>query len=397
MNSLPSSDQRIEVIDALRGFALFGLFIVHTLEHFDFMWYPETEAAWLNFLNPYVFKVVFFLFAGKAYAIFSLMFGLSFFIQMSRQAKRGVDFTGRFAWRLLILLGLGYVHGLFYCGDVLTVFAIMGVVLLLFHRLGNKALLVISLLCMVQIPFLYQLVRALMDSSYVVPASEMRNLFNEGAVYYGTGSFFDVVRHNSWNGQMAKWLFYVDYGRFLQIAALFIWGMILGRKGFFEKSGEKKKLLLTVAGASLLVFSGLYLLDSLLPLPGWSETAEEVAHNLLSSWYNIALMVLWICLFILLFHTVRGYGILNKLSPVGRMSLTCYVSGSLAGVLIFYNYGFGMYKYWGITMSFFYGLAFFTLQVLFCHWWVGRYRYGPLEWVWRALTFMTTKIPFRRS
>lgn len=397
MNTLPHPNSRIEIIDSLRGFALFGLFITHCVEHFDFTaGMPESEPAFLEFLNPYVLKMVFFLFAGKAYAIFSMMFGLSFFIQMDRQAKKGINFAGRFAWRLLVLLGIGYIHGLFYCGDVLTIFGLMGFSLLIFYRLKTQALLVISVLLMLQIPFLFQLGSALENPYYLVETSDMRALFNEGAIYYGSGGFWEVLLHNKWNGQMAKWLFYLDYGRYLQIAALFIWGLLLGRTRFFENVRENLPLCRKTLLAFAISFVCLQVIAKYVPSPSWSPTALEIWDKLISSYYNIAFMLVLVSGFILIYQNMKGGHLLRHLAPIGKTSLTCYVSQSIIGVFVFYHYGLGLYQYLGYTLSLCYGIVFFGLQMLVCRWWLQYFRYGPLEWCWRALTYTTWKVPFRK-
>lgn len=394
LSSQPSA--RMTVIDALRGFALFGLFIVHTLEHFDFCVYPEGDPAWLASLNLWIHDVVFFLFAGKAYAIFSMMFGLSFFIQMDRQARRGIDFTGRFGWRLLILLALGYIHGLFYCGDVLTVFALCGFVLLLLFRLPTKILLILSGLCMLQLPFLVQFAHAVADPSYAPEPSRMIPLFIGGAAVYGSGSLADVMHYNMWPGQLAKWLFYIDFGRLWQIAALFIWGMLLGRTRFFENYLNYLPLCRRILWACLACF--LLLRGAMLLLPGaeFSAAAEEIAVNTLTSYANIAQTGVMVAVFILLYARVSLRPALERLAPLGKMSLTCYVSQSVIGTMVFYAWGFGMYAHWGIAASFAYGLIFFALQMALAPIWLRLFQYGPLEWLWRCLTFTNFAIPIRK-
>jgi len=143
---------RIEVVDALRGFALLGLCLIHGIEHFDLLIYPESAPGWLEAIDPVAHGLVFLLFAGKAFAIFSFMFGLSFFIQMDRQRQRGVDFRWRFIWRLVLLFLIGYLFGLAYCGEILTIFAVLGVALVLLDKLGTKALLALSILMVANIP-----------------------------------------------------------------------------------------------------------------------------------------------------------------------------------------------------------------------------------------------------
>ncbi len=97
---------RVEVVDALRGFAVMAILLVHSLEHFIFPVYPVDQPAWLNILNDGVFNVTFTLLAGKSYAIFALLFGFTFYIQSANQQRKGKDFGYRFLWRLLLLVAL---------------------------------------------------------------------------------------------------------------------------------------------------------------------------------------------------------------------------------------------------------------------------------------------------
>ena len=104
---------RIEVVDALRGFAVMAIILVHNLEHFIFPVYPTDPPGWLHILDQGTFGVVFALFAGKAYAIFALLFGFTFYIQTSNQKKLGKDFGYRFLWRLVLLAGFATLNAAF--------------------------------------------------------------------------------------------------------------------------------------------------------------------------------------------------------------------------------------------------------------------------------------------
>lgn len=122
---------RIEVVDALRGFAVLAIILVHNLEHFIFPVYPDaaSQPEWLNVLNEGVFSITFSLFAGKAYAIFALLFGFTFYIQFTNQQKKGKDFGYRFLWRLLLLAGFATLNAAFFpAGDVLLLFCIVGII-----------------------------------------------------------------------------------------------------------------------------------------------------------------------------------------------------------------------------------------------------------------------------
>ena len=129
-----SKPPRVEVVDALRGFAVLAILLVHHVEHFIYPVYPDpaTLPGWLNVLNEGVFTVVFGLFAGKSYSIFALLFGFTFYIQYSNQQAKGKDFGYRFLWRMLLLTLFATLNAAFYpAGDVLLLYAIVGVVLFL--------------------------------------------------------------------------------------------------------------------------------------------------------------------------------------------------------------------------------------------------------------------------
>ena len=146
-----SKPTRIEVVDALRGFAVMAIILVHNLEHFIFPVYPTEQPTWLAVLNDGVFNVTFSLFAGKAYAIFALLFGFTFYIQCHNQEKKGKDFGYRFLWRLILLVGFATLNAAFFpAGDVLLLFAIVGLILFLIRKWSNKAILVTATILLLQ-------------------------------------------------------------------------------------------------------------------------------------------------------------------------------------------------------------------------------------------------------
>ena len=130
MEQLSNKNPRIEVVDALRGFAVMAILLVHSLEHFIFPIYPTDSPTWLNILDQGVLSGTFTLFAGKSYAIFALLFGFTFYIQSNNQKKQGKDFGYRFLWRLVLLAAFATLNAAFFpAGDVLLLFVIVGLVL----------------------------------------------------------------------------------------------------------------------------------------------------------------------------------------------------------------------------------------------------------------------------
>lgn len=122
---------RIDVADVLRGLAVMGIIVLHSIEHFNFYSFPDTstQSAWLNFSDKAIWDGLFFMFGGKAYAVFALLFGFSFFIQDNNQRMRGNDFRLRFCWRLILLFILGNINAAFFTAEVLVLYSLVGFIL----------------------------------------------------------------------------------------------------------------------------------------------------------------------------------------------------------------------------------------------------------------------------
>jgi uncharacterized protein len=393
----PLIKPRIQVVDALRGFALLGLCLLHGLERWDLLVYPEAAPSWLAAIDPIVNGIMFFLFGGKAYAIFSFMFGLSFFIQMDRQADRGVDFRWRFLWRLALLGSIGYLHGLVYCGDVVIIFAVLGVALLVFDRFGTRILLALSVLMILNIPYLYKLIVVLGNSSLDPRPYAVWNLYRQAFELFAKGSFAEVLRFNAWSGQLMKWGWYIQEGRLWQILGLFLWGMVAGRSRFFESVEDHRNQRHKLLVGSGIAFAFLFAIKLSLGSAGLSENAGYLADKLVGSYASLALTVVWITGFVTLFQFDWWQRKLAALAPYGRMSLTNYVGQSLIGVPFFYGYGLAMYREWGHTLSLTFSVVLISLMIWASKKWLERFYYGPLEWVWRAATLTSTKVPFVRN
>lgn len=390
----PGIPQRVELVDALRGFALMGICLVHFMEYF--------ELYWINQDPTFLHNLIFFVFAGKAYAIFALMFGLSFFIIMDNQAKKGINFSYRFAWRLVILLAIGYIHTLYYLGDILSVLGVIGLSLLFVQRLDNRWLVALALLCLLQLPFYYQFFAALNNLPGANDNPAFFSLFGDVYAAIEKASFSELLVINGSDGLYAKWIFFVESGRGLQLIGLFLLGLVLGRIGFFTQTEKFDRRRIKTLGMALLAVIVLYSLDKTiaqLPANVFQETgmAKWYLQQLLGSYLSTAIMTSLILLFIQFYLWQRSGKLLNLLAPCGRISLSVYLVQSLVGVPLFYPYGLALYKTLGQTNSLILGIIFYALLIAMSHWWVKRFYYGPVEWLWRSATYMTTHIPFRKE
>ena len=156
MNNTVQSKSRFDVVDALRGFAVLAILLVHSQEHFMYFVYPDSSTLpeWLNTLNGMVHDTVFAMFAGKSYAIFAFLFGLTFFIQQRSQEKEGRDFGFRFLWRLAWLVVFACINAsIFPGGDVLLLYGIWGLLRLVFGNWNMNSIQILTLFPLKAKPF----------------------------------------------------------------------------------------------------------------------------------------------------------------------------------------------------------------------------------------------------
>jgi uncharacterized protein len=387
---------RIDLIDALRGSALCGILLVHSLEHWDVGGNPEHSAAWLQTLDRYANDTGFFLFGGKAYAIFALMFGVSFSLILNTWSQRGIPFQGRFLWRLAVLGVFGYLYGLVYSGDMLLVIALLGVPLVWLHRLGTRTLAWISVALVLQLPSLWETVRVLLVPGYS-PAQPLHwSTYGSLSYVYLNGSFLDVVTTNLWTGQASRLLWAFETGRYTQMMGLFVWGLMLGRARVFEDPVRYLPLARRAVLWGVVGFAIFFPIKTHLASWGLQGMRAHAVNDLLAAYCNLGQMAVWAGGFVLLYQLARDRNVLRFFAPYGRMSLTWYIVQGLIGGPLFDGYGLALYRCLGSFYSVLLGLGMFVLQCAAAHLWLRHFRYGPLEWLWRACTFGSLATPMRR-
>lgn len=389
---------RISSIDALRGFSLIGIVLLHCMEHFDLTSYPEYASALMQKIDMGVYDVIRFFVQGKSYAIFSMLFGLSFFIQMDNQADKGVDFRLRFLWRMALLLVLGYVNGLMYMGEFFVVYAILGCVMVLLWRVPTKVLLVLALLLFLQIPEWVLLGKVLVGGApneRSEMAKYMSSLYVECADVFTNGTFWDMIKFNLWKGQLAKCLWVVAVARYLQLIGLFIIGLLIGRAGIHRSEESLVKWSRQALPWALGVFAVFYGASLLLPAFGLEGFALRQSRMLLRNYANLGQMIFYVAGLTLLYYKSKGWrSVLDKLAPVGRMSVTNYMMQSVFGVFIFYGFGLNLASatFSECAVA---GVVICAVQILFSNWWMKHHYYGPVEWLWRTATWMK-RVPLKR-
>jgi len=330
MTQTLKTTERLGVVDALRGFALLAIVLLHNLEHYNlFLPLDYTLPAWLQTIDKYAWDTMFFLFAGKAYATFSLLFGFSFYIQFHNAEKRGTDFRGRFAWRMCLLFLFAQLHALFYNGDILLLYAVVGFALIPVCKLKDKTVFWIAAILLLQ-PYEWgRAIYAMINLEYVPSTGHFIPYYKLAQEVTSNGSFFEVLRSNITDGQMYSNIWQVENGRLFQTAALFMFGMLLGRRKYFMKSEESLRFWKKMLTGAILAFIPLYCLKTFIPALITNPSIMVPYKIAVPSYANFAFMVILVSVFTLLwFKKDTGYSWQSLLIPYGRMSLTNYISQS---------------------------------------------------------------------
>ena len=393
-----TTNQRLDVVDGLRGFALMGIVMVHFAEQYlggptpaDHQNYTQHIPA-DNVVETFINIVL----RGKFFMLFSFLFGLSFTLQMDNAAKRGVNFSGRFLWRLIVLFAIGTVHHLFYRGDILTIYAVLGLPLVLFYKVPNTWVMVVATLLMLGI------------ARFFLPIPDFKaqaeSWEQPEQVYWKalkSGTLKEVFYQNATRGAAFKTEVQINFfGRAYQTFALFLLGLMAGRTRFFENLDEKtpqfRRALWWCVGIQVGLIGIMALLFGVFHLDKVNEKAATFIGIGTYDVSNLLQTGMYIFGFLLLFERKAWWRRqILKLAPYGRMALTNYVMQTLIGTTLFFGFGFGLLGDMGATATVAIAIIVFIAQRYFSKWWLSRFKFGPLEWLWRSVTFLTIQ-PFKK-
>ncbi|MCF0186679.1 MAG: DUF1624 domain-containing protein, partial [Bacteroidaceae bacterium] len=256
----PAPSQRVNVVDGIRGFAVVGIILIHYLEHLNFYSFPQPTP-----FEQGLWDVVFYLGSSKMYAIFALLFGFSCYIQHHNQEKRGYDFRPRFAWRMVLLFSWGLLDLVFYNGDILCTYAVLGLFLIPLVKCSDKALWWIAGFLLIQPIELFYIFKGLADPSASSMNLGLGPIWGKLFTPCASGTFMDVAKANLTNGLQLNFGYALEHGRLTQTLMLFIVGMLLGRKRLFLDENNHIKIWVKVCIGSLVAFAATQMLVSFVP------------------------------------------------------------------------------------------------------------------------------------
>lgn len=364
-----------------------AILLVHNLEHFIFPVYPD-DPSWLSVLDQGVFTIIFSLFAGKAYAIFALLFGFTFYIQDRNEKQKGKDFGYRFLWRIVLLAGFATLNAAFFpAGDVLLLFVCISIVLFVVRNWSERAVLVAAIIFLLQPVEWFHFVYWILEPAHRLPELNVGEMYAEVAEYTKTGSLHDFILGNITLGQKASLLWAINAGRFFQTAGLFLLGFFLGRQNLFMPSERNSKIWTKILVIAAVSFAPLHALKELSASDSGSIVAQTIG-TVFDMWQKLAFTFVIISSFILVYASTRFKNAVSSLQYYGRMSLTNYITQSIIGAFIYFPFGLYLAQYCGYTLSFIIGIATFIIQLKFSVYWLSKHKQGPLETLWHKWTWI---------
>ena len=385
------STERMQEIDIIRGFALFGVLWLNLVAQSYILVPAGTfDALPTARLDNVIGVMADVVIANKAMALFSLLFGYGFAMIMKRLESRGADAASIFLRRTTILFLIGIIHIWFvWFGDILHVYALMGFILFLTRHWTDRSLLIVGLILSIFSVSFVEMGLNLIN--YVEPelsifdiGAERHYAVLQGASYQAyLGELWWASWHTMWGDP-----FYINYsttalGRFMLGAWIFRQGWLQSTLNL--KPEFRRAALFLLGGGALFTLIG-YLINHYSGL--WAYLFDPITQLTLALGYGATIVAL--CQR----NSIRKA--LNGIAAVGRTALSNYLLQSLMYLLVLYGFGFGLITQLGATLCLAIAVSFFTVQIFLSSWWLKRFRFGPMEWLWRSLTYKSIA-PIRRE
>lgn len=394
--------ERVAVLDMLRGFALLGILLVN-MQFFAYPLFHGIFGLPADISTPDYAAHWFVAFAAQAkfYSLFSFLFGLGFTIIMERAAAKGYSVVPFFARRMLVLLVIGLLHGIFiWSGDILGAYALIGFILLVLHKLQPRTLLITAIV-MLAIPVLLQLAFTGMveAAAHGTPESmaaiaqqaaeqhtAMQNAEQAAWAAYAEGGYAAAVMQRLTDLAMMYGFLWI-YG--WSILGMFLLGAYFGKRQLIRDAEQHLPLFRKLVWVGILIGLPCAAYWATVGMPQyqawpsfeilWTQIANALAAPLMA--------LLYVASFVLLTRRAFWARLLAPVGKLGRMALTNYLLQSVICTLIFYSYGLGYFGQPGGLVLLGLTFAVWLAQIPLSVWWFSRYRFGPMEWLWRALTY----------
>ncbi|OZU87966.1 hypothetical protein CIL03_14790 [Virgibacillus indicus] len=377
---------RLIWIDAARGFAVFGIFIVN-IGAFSapYFLYGGAEQAWSSSMDLITQAIIDIFFQASFYTLFSLLFGFGFQIMKERLIAREADIYAFLIRRLFILIGFGMIHAFFiWYGDILLSYGLIGLLLLLFLQVKEKTLILWGVILLGGSAGLVTLM--------LYPFRDYLDIYDGVAIRQAFQHYQSSDLIMIWSQNYNDWVYSNGGISYLLLGTtllpLFLFGMYVAKKRWLHKPMENEPLLIRLWIISFVLFAVIKAGPYIFGNPLWFSYIQDNIGGAASALFYIFSITL-------LAQKEIGKKLIQPFIWVGRMALTNYIMQSVISFILFYGIGAGLYgsirPITGVVIA----IIVFSIQVLFSKWWFSRYLFGPLEWIWRSLTYRKRQ-PFRQ-
>lgn len=387
--------ERHIILDALRGLALLGICLANFPEFslYTFLDDSVTSAMPAAGLDRVVRYLQYTLIDGKFYTIFSLLFGIGFSIIISNSMKKRTNGFRIFYRRMGILLLIGLLHLMFiWSGDILMLYALLGLLLPLFRNVSNRGLLITSAV-LLAFPIAADAAKEAAGLDPAAPVIRVQQYFcakygitHDNFAYWlrDAGSYANVFQFLV-QGAFVRMQEFIDGNRLFKVMGLFLLGFYIGKNRLYAHLGEHRLLLKHVAAYGFAIglpASAVYAWSAVNGLP-----LGLTAHSALYTVGVFPLGLAYMAALCLCYLHHQGSAIFQILAAPGRMALTNYIGQSVLGMIIFYGIGFGLGANTGLACVTLMAIGVYLLETACSYIWLHYCRFGPLEWLWRMLTY----------
>jgi uncharacterized protein len=382
--------ERVAVLDVLRGFALLGVLIVNIESIYSTGWFrPEAGAGALDVATNWFVKLFV---STKAMTLLTFLFGLGFAVQLARAEERGEDVRKTYVRRLLALLALGLCHLALWWGDVTTHYAVVGFALLAFRNVSPRALLGLALALVIVPQLVMALPGATLGLQTALGLPENIDSLRPEIVAAVRGADYGEIA--SAHGRQLWIYFGLNLGWYpAWILGRFLLGYYAGKRRLFDGDGAAhlplfRKLFWGAAAVATLASAAVWALHAPRVMARYELLpAGQLASVAVSEIAVLSVTATYVALGVLGMQRPAWRRLLLIVAPVGRMPLTVYLSQTVIATALFYGWGLGLSGKVGPAGCLAIAVAIFSVQVVACHLWLRRYRFGPAEWLWRTLAY----------
>lgn len=376
--------KRTAIVDILRGWALLGVAIGN---YSDFLHIGVEHKINNSIISDILLYFNRYFFAAKSWTLLTLLFGYGFAILINNVAAKGKNPVTFFAWRMILLFILAFINSSFWLGDILKDYAFLGLVMLLFYKSSAKTLSIICAVLILAVPFIMAYV-----SGFKVEHPEITTN-PEYLKLYHSGNWLDFFKFNLLASFYEQIIIpgYAITAHIVMFACM-LFGFLLQKLDFFNRLNEQKKLLKNTLWISLITAIIIGVCFNL--IISYKADILKVFHPLY--WLILSTMIFIATGISLLYTNGKLKTIFSYFSACGKMTLTNYIAQNILAAFIFSGIGLGIadtMPYW-----FYFSLAVFVfiLQLFISKWWLSKYNYGPIEWLWRSASYRKL-FPFKKT